>query len=360
MSTLLFLLGLAALVLGAELLVRGSSRLALAWGISPLVVGLTVVAFGTSAPEAAVAVGSTLAGHPELAVGNVVGSNIFNVLFVLGTSALILPLTVSTHIVRQEVPVMIGISVLLLVQSIDGVIGRGEAALLLSLLIAHTVFQVWQSRRAVQAEKDEFEDIAPRGQWDRHWSVQVLLVAAGLVLLVTGANTLVDSATSFAKALGMSDLVIGLTIVAVGTSLPEVATSVTAALRGERDIAIGNAVGSNTFNILGCLGMTGLVADGGLPISGTVQGFDLWVLLAVAIACVPVFLTGREIARWEGGLFLLYYVAYTGYLVLAAKGSPLLPTVRSAMLSFVLPLTVVTLVVTLIRTPHTEAQRAEK
>lgn len=354
-NLLLLALGLAALVLGADLLVRGSSRLALACGISPLVVGLTVVAFGTSAPEVAVSVGSTLKGHSELAVGNVIGSNIFNVLFILGASALIVPLSVGVQVVRQEVPVMIGASVLLLVQSLDGVLGRAEAGLLLLLLLTYTVFLVRQSRRARPAAVQELADIVPPGRQDRHWSVQVLLIVAGLALLVIGANSLVQAASSTARALGISDLVIGLTIVAAGTSLPEVATSITAALRGERDMAIGNVVGSNTFNILGCLGATGLVAEDGLPISAGVQGFDLWVMLAVAIACIPVFLTGREIARWEGGLFLLYYVAYTGYVVLAATSSPLLPTVRSAMLSFVMPLTVVTLVVSLTRAPDSEA-----
>ncbi len=346
---LLFMLGLVALVLGAELLVRGSSRLALSFGISPLVVGLTIVALGTSAPEIAVSVGSTLRGHSELAVSNVIGSNIFNVLFILGLSAVIVPLSVHAQIIRQEVPIMIGASILLLVQALDGELGRAEAGLLLGLLVTYIVFLLRQSRRAKQAVVEEFADLAPRSQWDRHWSVQALLIAGGLALLVIGANTLVQSASSFAKALGVSDLVIGLTIVAAGTSLPEVATSITAAVRGERDIAIGNVVGSNIFNLLGCLGVTGVVAHGGLPINAEILGFDLWVMLAVAIACIPVFLTGREIARWEGSLFLLYYVSYVGYVVLAATDHPALPTVRSAMLSFVLPLTIVTLVVSVMR-----------
>ncbi|MEX1025759.1 MAG: calcium/sodium antiporter [Planctomycetota bacterium] len=349
-----FALGLAALVVGAELLVRGSGRLALSFGISPLVVGLTVVAFGTSAPEVAVSVGAALRGVPELAVGNVVGSNVFNVLFILGVSALIVPLSVNAQIIRQEVPILIGASFLLLVQCLDGVLGRTEAGLLLFLLVAYTVFLVRQSRRARPTVVEEFADVAPRGRWDRHWSVQVLMVAVGLGLLVVGANALVRAATSFAEALGISDLVIGLTIVAAGTSLPEVATSIMAAVRGERDIAIGNVVGSNTFNLLGCLGTTGLVAEGGLPIASSVLGFDLWVMLAVALACLPVFLTGRVIARWEGALFLSYYVAYTGYLTLNAMESAWLPTLRVAMLSFVLPLTIVTLVVCIMRAPRSE------
>ena len=344
-----FILGLSALVLGAELLVRGSTRLALSLGISPLVAGLTVVAFGTSAPEVAVSVGSALTGHQELAVGNVIGSNIFNVLFILGISALIVPLSVHAQIIRREVPIMIGASLLLVVQSLDGAIHHAEAGLLLTLLVAYVVYLVRRSRRERRDCIEAFTDVSPRSRWDRHWIVQVILVASGLALLVVGADTLVQAASTLGKALGVSDRIIGLTVVAAGTSFPELATSIMAALRGERDIAIGNVVGSNIFNILGCLGMTGLVAEGGLPVSPEVLGFDLWVMLAVAIACLPVLLTGRVIARWEGGLFLVYYASYTAYLLLLATESPWLPSARGAMLLFVLPLTIVTLVVSAMR-----------
>jgi cation:H+ antiporter len=346
-----FTLGLVALVAGARLLVRGASKLALSFGISPLVVGLTIVAFGTSAPEVAVSVGAVLDGRTDLAVGNVVGSNIFNVLFILGLSALIAPLVVNAQLIRQEVPIMIGASLLLVVLAADGRIGRPESALLLALLAAYTVFLIVQSRRQTQATRDEYaEAVPPDRDWDRHWTVQAGLVAVGLVLLVVGSNWLVDAAVSFARALGVSELVIALTIVAAGTSMPEVATSVTAALKGERDIAVGNVVGSNTFNILGCLGASGLVAAGGLPVPPAALAFDLWVLLAVAFACLPVFLSGREIARWEGGLFIGYYLAYTAFLVLAARQHQMLPAFSVAMLSFVAPLTIVTLLVSLLRT----------
>jgi cation:H+ antiporter len=182
--------------------------------------------------------------------------------------------------------------------------------------------------------------------------VQVALIAAGLFGLVLGSEWLVDAAVEFAKALGVSELVIGLTIVAAGTSMPEVATSVMAAIKGERDIAVGNVVGSNTFNILGCLGLSSLVSgSAGLGVPPSVLGFDIWVMLAVALACLPVFMTGREIARWEGFLFIAYYGAYVLYLILAAQQHAALPAFSSAMLSFVIPLTVVTLVVLLIRRP---------
>lgn len=352
MNLLLFIAGLVALVAGAEALVRGASRIALTLGISPLVVGLTIVAFGTSAPELAVAVGAALEGRTDIAMGNVVGSNVFNVLFILGLSALITPLVVHAQIIRQEVPIMIGASLLLLAFALDGHIGLSDAAMLAALLIAYTVFLVIQSRRETQATRDEYEAELPHaGGWDAHWAVQVLLLVGGLALLVLGSGWLVTAATAFAKALGVSDLVIGLTIVAAGTSMPEVATSVMAAVRGQRDIAVGNVVGSSTFNILGCLGVAGLVAPAGLPVAPGLLNFDIWVMLATALACLPVFLSGREIARWEGFLFLGYYAAYVAYLILSAQQHDALPAYSAVMLGFVVPLTVVTLVVVSLR-PH--------
>jgi cation:H+ antiporter len=350
MNLLLFLAGLTALVAGASLLVRGASALALSFGVSPLVVGLTIVAFGTSSPEVAVSVGAALEGQTDIAVGNVVGSNIFNVLFILGASALIVPLVVHVQLIRQEVPIMIGASLLLIALGFDGRLTRLDAALLFGLLVVYTVFLIVQSRRQTQEAVAELTAELPRSAaWDRHWAVQVALVVAGLVLLVLGSDWLVTAAVTFAKALGVSDLVIGLTIVAAGTSMPEVATSITAALKGERDIAVGNVVGSNTFNILGCLGLAGLVAPAGLPLAPSVLTFDLWVMLAVAVACLPVFFTGREIARWEGAVFLGYYAAYVAYLILAAQQHDALPAFSNVMLVFVIPLTLATLIAVLVR-----------
>ncbi len=350
MSLVFFVLGLIALVAGASLLVRGAAKLAVSFGISPLVVGLTVVAFGTSAPETAVSVGAVLQGKSDIAVGNVVGSNIFNVLFILGVSALIAPLVIHRQLVRQEVPIMIGASVILCVMALDGHIGRFDAALLAAMLVAYTVFLVVQSRRAgIETEDAVLSELPAASRWDRHWSVQVLLVVAGLVMLVVGADWLVDAAVEFARALGVSDLVIGLTVVAAGTSLPEVATSVVATIRGERDIAVGNVVGSNTFNILCCLGVSGLVAPGGMTVASPLLAFDLWVMLAAAVACFPIFVTGRRIARWEGSLFLMYYVAYTAFLILAATRHAALQGFSDTMLEYVLPLTVIVLVVSLLR-----------
>lgn len=346
-----FLLGLVALTLGAEVLVRGAARLSLTFGISPLVVGLTVVAFGTSAPEMAVSVGAVLNGSGDLAIGNVVGSNIANVLLILGLSALIVPLVVAEQVIRQEIPIMIGASLLLVVLSLDGLIGRGEGALLFALVIVYCVFLVVQSRRASKTTQDEFADEMPdpRSRWDAHWSVQLLMIAVGLGLLVLGADWLVGAAVAVARAFGVSDLVIGLTVVAVGTSMPEIATSLVAAWRGERDIAVGNVVGSNVFNIFACLGLAGVLAEGGIPVSETARNFDLWVMLAVALACLPIAVSGREIARWEGGVFIAYYLAYTAYLVLAARQHEHLPAFSGVMLGYVVPLTVIGLVVSFVR-----------
>jgi cation:H+ antiporter len=359
MSLLWFALGLAALVVGAEALVRGASRLALSAGISPLVVGLTVVAFGTSSPELAVSVQSALSGQVDLAIGNVVGSNVFNVLFILGASALIVPLLVHQQLVRQEVPVMIGMSLLLWALAADGSIARWDGALLAGLLVAYTGFVIRQSRREVGAVRQEYEEGMPRdgSAWDRHWAVQVLLVAVGLGLLVLGADWLVEAAIAFARAFGVSELVIGLTIVAAGTSLPEVATSILAALRGERDIAVGNVVGSNIFNLLGVLGVSALVAPTGLAVAPAVLSFDLPVMTGVAVACLPVFFTGNRIDRWEGLVFLAYYVAYTVYLILRATEHDALAPFSLAMGTFVLPLTVVTLALFIYR--HWRASRGE-
>lgn len=353
MTVLMFIGGLIGLIIGAELLVRGASKLALSFGISPLVVGLTIVAFGTSAPEVAVSVGAVLDGKSDIAIGNVVGSNIFNVLFILGLSALIVPLVVNIQLIRQEVPIMIGASLLLFVMTLDGNLSVWNGALLFALLIAYTVFLIVQSRNETKAANDEYAaEIKPAGKdsWDSKLPVQLMLIVAGLGFLVLGSEWLVDASIIFAKALGVSDLVIGLTIVAAGTSMPEVATSITAAVKGERDIAVGNVVGSNTFNILGCLGLSGLLSgDIGLVMAPSLLAFDIWVMLAVALACLPIFMTGREIARWEGGVFLTYYVAYVAYLILATQQHDALGAFSSAMMSFVIPITVVTLIVVLLR-----------
>lgn len=351
MILLMLVGGLALLVAGAEMLVRGASRLASAVGISPLVIGLTVVAFGTSSPELAISLQSAAQGQADIAVGNVVGSNIFNILIILGLSAIITPLIVAQQLVRLDAPLLIGVSLLTWWMASDGLIARWEGGLLFAGLVVYLIFLVWQSRRESQAVQDEYAQEYANGR-SRTWqatAINLSLVALGLVLLVLGARWLVDGAVSLARAFGLSELIIGLTIIAAGTSLPEVATSVMAALRGERDIAVGNAVGSSIFNIMAVLALTGLFAPGGVPVAPAAVNFDIPVMTAVAVAALPIFFTGYQIARWEGFVFLAYYVAYTAYLILAATQHDALPVFSLVMLEFVLPLTVLTLLILVVR-----------
>lgn len=336
-------LGLVVLIGGAELLVRGASQLAAAVGISSLVIGLTVVSFGTSAPELAVSIQSSLAGQPDLAIGNVVGSNICNILLILGICATITPLVVARQLIRLDVPLMIGVSLLLFLLARDGLIGRWDGGLLFSGIIAYIVFTLSQSRREhALAAADADAPAAPKPT-PLNLLLQVVLILAGLGLLILGANWLVTSAVTIARALGVSELVIGLTVIAIGTSLPEVATSTLASIRGERDLAVGNVVGSNLFNILTILGLTSLITP--INVAPAAIRFDLPIMIAVALACLPIFFTGMQIARWEGLLFLCYYLAYTLFLILTATQSAALPLFSIAMLGFALPLTAVTLLV---------------
>ncbi|GAA3955381.1 calcium/sodium antiporter [Allohahella marinimesophila] len=350
MTTMTFVYLLAGLILlvgGAEVLVKGAARLAATFGISPLVIGLTVVAFGTSAPEMAVSVQAAFSGNGDIAIGNVVGSNIFNVLFILGVSALIIPLVVSRQLIRLDVPVMIVASVLAMALAYDGALGRPDGAILFAGIIAYTVFLIVSSRRETALATDEFSkeyglDEKPR---PNATLTNVGLIFAGLVLLVTGSNFLVEGAVSLARALGLSELVIGLTVIAAGTSLPEVATSITAAVKGERDIAVGNVVGSNVFNLLAVLGLASLVSPIPLNVSASALAFDFPVMIAVALACLPVFFSGYLINRWEGLLFLVYYILYTTYLIMYATATPAFAQFQTALVWYVAPLTVVTLVV---------------
>ncbi len=354
LSEILFLVGLVVLIAGAELLVRGASRLATAVGISPLVVGLTVVAYGTSAPELAVSVQAAFAGKAEMALGNVVGSNLFNILLILGASALVAPLHVAQQLVRWDVPLLIGLSALLLVLGLDGSLGRCDGVLLVAIGVAYSVWSVRQSRRETRAVAEEYEEAFAPTVGAPNVPRQLLLIAAGLGLLLLGSRWLVSGAIAIAQALGVGELVIALTIVAAGTSLPELATSVMASLRGERDIAVGNVIGSNIFNLLSVLGLSSVVAPHGIPVPTSALRFDIPVMIAATVACLPIFFTGHVIARWEGALFLGYYGAYTAYLVLAATRNHALPLYSEAMLFFALPLTAITLAVLAVRAARRE------
>ena len=339
MTVLLLLGGFAVLVVGGELLVRGAGALARSFGMSPLVVGLTVVSFATSAPELAVTVDASLSGSPGLAVGNVVGSNITNVLLVVGVAGVILPIAVHRPVIRQDVPVMIGLSALLLLASLNGSVTRLDGVVLLALLVGYVAWRVVSTRHSSRDEDDD-APASPRSPW-----LNALLVLVGVALLVVGARWLVAGATEVATALGLSELVIGLTVVAVGTSLPELATSVIAALRGNVEMAVGNVVGSNIFNIGGVMGIAAVVSPDGVPVEPGAVRFDLPVMVAVAVALLPVVFTGFRVARWEAALFVAYYVAYVAYLLLDAAGHDVLPQFSGVMLLFVIPITVLTLVV---------------
>lgn len=351
MAVLMLLAGLVLLIAGGEGLVRGASRLAAALGISPLIIGLTVVAFGTSSPEFAVSLIASLSGQANLMVGNIIGSNIFNVLFILGLSAMITPLIISQQLVRLDVPLMVVVSLLTLLLTLDGHFNQIEGFIFFAGLIGYLflLFRIGQRESAEVKEEYEHEfGSRPQGN-GRHIFINILLAAGGLAMLVFGSRWLVQGSVEIARALGVSELVIGLTIIAAGTSMPEVITSVIASLRGERDIAVGNVVGSNLFNLLGVLGLTALVTPSGVVIPESARQLDLPVMTAVAVACIPIFFSGTKILRREGALFFFYYIAYTAYLILDAIRHPILPLFTQVMLGFALPVTILTLAIVMIR-----------
>ena len=311
-ATLLFLLlGLVLLYFGAEGLVRGSSSMALRLGVSPLLVGLTVVAFGTSAPEMMVSVKAAYLGQGDISVGNVVGSNICNIGLILGFCALIVPIKVASQIVRIDTPIMIATTALAIALLYDGALSRAEGIILFLLLVAYVVFSIRLAKKQkADSLAQEFSDeikIPKTGV-----ALDVLLVIGGLVMLVFGARFLVDSAIVVAKAFGLSEAVIGLTIVAIGTSLPEFATSLIAAIKKEADIAVGNVVGSNIFNILGILGISAFIT----PLSSSgITGIDLGVMAGFAIALWGFSASGHRITRIEGLIMMAAYAAYVWWLV---------------------------------------------
>ena len=303
---LLVAASLVVLYFGADFLVKGSASLAVRFGISPLVVGLTVVAFGTSAPELLVSVQSALEGNPGIAVGNVMGSNIFNVCAILGISAMICPLRVNPRLIRLDAPVMLVATLLFVGIFRNGSFGRWAGILFFAGICAYTIYCVYKAKRGEAVEGDE--EIKPT----KSWMLDVVLVIAGLALLVWGSGLLVDNAVIIAKALGWSEAVIGLTIVAAGTSMPELATSVVAALKKRTDIAIGNVIGSNIFNLLAVLGLTATIA----PVeTNQINWTDMLVMLGTSLLLLPFMRTGFKIGRGEGVVLFVIYIAYTLYLI---------------------------------------------
>ncbi|TWT54918.1 Inner membrane protein YrbG [Rubripirellula amarantea] len=320
MVYLWLLLGLVVLVVGAELLVRGAVTLAEVARISPLVIGLTVVAFGTSAPELAVSTVSSLKGDSAIALGNVVGSNLFNVLLILGISSVIVPLSVSSQLVRLDVPIMIGVSVLAWLAALNGKIERWEGIGMLLIFAGYTGWLIRSGRNESHSANPDSEPAA-RVTWTK-LVANVALLAIGLAMLVWGAKLLVDSATAIARAFGVSDIVIGLTIVAAGTSLPELATSIVAAAKGQRDIAVGNVVGSNVFNLLMVLATASVVSGTGVPVASQVIWFDFVVMVMSACLCWPMFFSHATVSRTEGLLLVTLYLAYTLLLIAESQSWP--------------------------------------
>ena len=315
--TFIFLaLGLVLLVAGAEFLIKGASKLAATFGVSPLIIGLTVVAFGTSAPELAVSLNASLQGQADIALGNVVGSNICNVLLILGVSSLIAPLTVAQQLVRLDVPIMIFVSLLLLLFGLDGQISRSDGVIMFIGGLAYTAFLLYQSQQEKNQDvQDEYAKFGERSLSVTDTVTNAGLFVVGTIMLVAGSQMLVESAVTIAEFFGASPLIVGLTIIAFGTSLPELATSVMASIRGERDIAVGNVIGSNIFNILVVLGLTSAVSETGVMVTDSARAFDIPIMVAVAMMCLPIFFTDNEVSRREGVLLLAYYVLYVGYLV---------------------------------------------
>ncbi|NJN17480.1 MAG: calcium/sodium antiporter [Oscillochloris sp.] len=328
MTIVLFILGILLLIGGAELLVRGATRLAAALGVPTLIIGLTVVALGTSSPELAVSLQAAFNNQAAITLGNVVGSNIANLLLILGVAGLFGALPVAKQLLRRDVPALTAATILTLVLALDGSLGRIDGAILMIGLLAYMIFTIRGARSgkgpsAVGPEANEAV-AENRKAGIATLTLNLAQLAGGLALLIIGASWLVDGAVLFAGALGVSELVIGLTVVAIGTSLPEIATSVIAGLRGERDIAVGNVVGSNLLNLLAVLGLTLVISPEPIPVPASAIRFDIPVMLAVTLLAWPLFYTRHAVTRRESILLTGLYIAYTVYVVLAATASPIL------------------------------------
>ena len=309
---LLLALGFVMLGIGAEVLVSGSSRLALRMGVAPLVIGLTIVAFGTSAPELAVSIEAATTGRSAIALGNVIGSNIANIGLILGITALICPIRIEAELIKRQIPIMVGVSVLLCLLLIDGEIGFIDGLILLSGLMGF-IYMSYHSTGTVELTTEQsIAETKPQTSTHSSW-LNIGFIVGGLAMLVAGSHLFVESAIVLAQSIGISEAVVGLTIVAVGTSVPELATSVVAALRNQSDIATGNVIGSNLFNILGILGVTAVIS------SVSAAGFsivDLGVMVAFALILLPLAMTNLTVSRLEGCALVLGYAGYMAYLVL--------------------------------------------
>lgn len=315
----LFVAGLTLLYFGAEWLVRGAARIAVALGITPVVVGLTIVAIGTSAPELVVSALSAWRGDVDVALGNVVGSNVVNVALILGLAAVIHPLAVTSSLVRREIPIMVAAALAVPATAWDGVISRLEGLVLLTASVAYIWAAVALGRRAPADQKleyHEFEEaqgLEPKGE---PLLADALLVAVGIVALAAGAHLTVTAAVVFARAAGISELLVGLTVVAIGTSLPELATSVLAAVRKQADIAVANVVGSNIINVFLILGASAGIRQ--LEVDPSLMRLEIPAMVALTLLLVPFAATGSKVQRWEGAVLLAAYVAFTAAVIVVS------------------------------------------
>ena len=341
-NLLQLLCGLVLLIAGAELLVRCAMRMAANMKVRPLLIGLTVVALGSSAPQMTISLQAALNDTPDIAVGSVIGSNIFNILVTLGLSALIIPLRVSRQLVRLDIPLMILASGLVFALALNQQLDRLEGLMLLCGLLIYLGLLLRQSRHSGHHH-------ASHHQPPTSWLHNVLLMLCALVLLGVAGHLLLGAAVNIATQLGLSERIIGLTIIAVSTSLPELATSLIAAFRGQREIAVGNVIGSNVFNLLGVLGLTALLAPTPLPVSPNALAFDLPVMLGVAVLCLPVFYAGYRVTRAEGVLLLGLYLAYGLHVMAFTTGMPLAGKLEHLMLFFILPVLLVFLLFSTLR-----------
>ncbi len=346
MTVLLFIIGLVTLIIGAELFLKSVDKFGLAWSVSPVVMGLTVVAFATGAPELAISLQAAAEGKPDLVLGNILGSNIANILLILGIAGLVKPLNITNRIIKVDVPVVLGASVLLYVLAMDGLLTLVDGIIIFGALVAYSIFmfsQIKKDRRDNKLKKEEQSSL-DEPVTTLFYGKYVLLLAVGLVLIVMGSRWMVESAVEIAGILGISELIIGLTIVSIGTSLPEVATSLSAVRRDDSDTAVANVMGSNLYNILLTLSLTIIVAPGALDVSMDAIRLDLPFMVIVAVACLPLFWPAKELGRAEATGFLFYYAAYMTYLVLIAMQHPLKETMEWGMIWVVIPLTIIMII----------------
>lgn len=344
MTAITFIAGLAALIGGAELFLRGVDHFGVKWRVSPLIMGLTVVAFATGAPELAISLQAAIAGNADLVLGNIIGSNIANILLILGISAIIKPIAVKLRVVQIDVPIVIAASVLLYIIAFDGELTTLDGVWLLLGLVAYSVFTFFQIKKERGNQREETDFEAEQRKLSSGWFFYVKNIGyliVGMGLIVQGSDWMVKSAVEIATILGLSELVIGLTIVSIGTSLPEVATSIATIRKGNTDMAVANVMGSNLYNIFLTLGLTVVIAPNVLAVSDAAIVLDLPFMVAVSIACIPIFIAGFDITKSDGSIFLFYYGAYLTYLVLEAIGSSFLPTMQVGMLYVIVPSTLI-------------------